>query len=145
MLVLSCRHVLENRSDHCRARHDSGMRDAEDKELQVPEHFSKVCSPSCQTQSTTYVQVCHSYWHVSNVYGQVCHAYSCTLAFDAVAMWLFLMLGRLAHVHIMRNSHIATVSKAHVRDWRADMRLSRPQLFSTLPRTSCHETYGTCK
>ena len=37
-----CRHVLNNRSDHCRARHDSGMRDAADSELHVPEHFSKV-------------------------------------------------------------------------------------------------------
>lgn len=35
------RHVLTNRSDHCRARHDSGMRDAEDSELHVPEHFTK--------------------------------------------------------------------------------------------------------
>ncbi|KAL0038735.1 hypothetical protein WJX79_005752 [Trebouxia sp. C0005] len=35
------RHVLNNRSDLCRARHDSGMRDAEDNELHVPEHFAK--------------------------------------------------------------------------------------------------------
>ena len=38
----ACRHVLNNRSDLCRARHDSGMRDAEDNELHVPEHFAKV-------------------------------------------------------------------------------------------------------
>lgn len=38
-----CRHVLNNRSDLCRARHDSGMRDAEDNQLHVPEHFAKVC------------------------------------------------------------------------------------------------------
>jgi hypothetical protein len=38
----TCRHVLNNRSDLCRARHDSGMRDAEDNELHVPEHFAKV-------------------------------------------------------------------------------------------------------
>ena len=42
MLVFKCRHVLNNRSDHCRARHDSGMRDAADAQLHVPEHFSKV-------------------------------------------------------------------------------------------------------
>lgn len=35
------RHVLNNRSDLCRARHDSGMRDAEDNELHVPEQFAK--------------------------------------------------------------------------------------------------------
>ena len=38
----SCSHVLNNRSDLCRARHDSGMRDAEDNELHVPEQFAKV-------------------------------------------------------------------------------------------------------
>ena len=40
--VCVCRHVLHNRSDHCRARDDSGMRDAADSELHVPEHFCKV-------------------------------------------------------------------------------------------------------
>jgi hypothetical protein len=34
--------VLRVRCDHFRARCDSGMRDACDDVLQVPEHFSKV-------------------------------------------------------------------------------------------------------
>lgn len=35
------RHVVNNRSELCRARQNSGMRDAEGTNLQVPEHFSK--------------------------------------------------------------------------------------------------------
>lgn len=38
--------VLRVRCDHFRARCDSGMRDASDDNLHVPEHFSKVRDPS---------------------------------------------------------------------------------------------------
>lgn len=40
-LCCACRGVLRGRCDHFRARCDSGMRDAEDREVHVPEHFSK--------------------------------------------------------------------------------------------------------
>ena len=40
-LCCACRVVLRGRCDHFRARCDSGMRDAEDREIHVPEHFSK--------------------------------------------------------------------------------------------------------
>ena len=39
-----CRCVLRVRCEHFRARCDSGMRDARDHDLPVPEHFSKVQS-----------------------------------------------------------------------------------------------------
>ena len=41
-----CRCVLRVRCEHFRARCDSGMRDACDHDLPVPEHFSKVQSLS---------------------------------------------------------------------------------------------------
>lgn len=37
-----CRCVLRVRCEHFRARCESGMRDAGDHDLPVPEHFSKV-------------------------------------------------------------------------------------------------------
>ena len=40
-LCCARRVVLRGRCDHFRARCDSGMRDAEDREIHVPEHFSK--------------------------------------------------------------------------------------------------------
>ena len=42
--VGGCRCVLRVRCEHFRARCDSGMRDARDHDLPVPEHFSKVHS-----------------------------------------------------------------------------------------------------
>lgn len=50
--------VLRVRCEHFRARCDSGMRDAFDCDLPVPEHFSKVHSIPCTcslpgSQSTT--------------------------------------------------------------------------------------------
>ena len=45
MWACTRRCVLRVRCEHFRARCDSGMRDARDHDLPVPEHFSKVWDP----------------------------------------------------------------------------------------------------
>ncbi len=45
-----CRCVLRVRCEHFRARCDSGMRDATDSHLPVPDHFSKVRADASQAR-----------------------------------------------------------------------------------------------